>query len=297
MATRRTLRAVLAGAALGVAFLAAGQVSAQELSRLPPGQFSDSGLRTGIGSRRPYWSAGEPRAFFATVFDFGGISGRVEADLGYGKPHYTWAGLETGASLSLRGVTEYAGMRTVLPFGFIRLAGRFFEATSQKLILPRPVITRPMLDVSEGPRSAYGAIDGEVSFDIPLPLGAIGVLASAHGIFPTQDHYYVFEESLRVVTAAPFLWRGRLSYLAGVGDPPTLRVGGVAEVVHDPSRDAVTLRTGPAITVSLTHHLEAVGVAAFTFFGPDEIGLAGADLGQISLRYRWATGDLWPDFP
>jgi hypothetical protein len=297
MARSTRLRVAVGVAALFAALAAVGQADAQELSRVPPGQFADSGLRTGIGARRPYWSAGDPRPFFAAVFDFGGISGRVEADLGYGKPHYAWAGLETGASLSLRGVTEYAGMKTSLPFGFIRLAGRFFEATSQKLIVPRPVITRAMLDVSDGPRSSYGAIDGEVSFDIPLPVGAIGVLASAHGIFPTQDNFYVFEESLRVVTEAPFLWRGRLSYLAGIGDPPTLRVGGVAEFVHDPSRDAVTLRTGPAVAVSLTHHLEAVGVAAFTFFGPDEIGLAGADLGQISLRYRWATGDLWPDFP
>jgi hypothetical protein len=59
----------------------------------------------------------------------------------------------------------------------------------------------------------------------------------------------------------------------------------------------VNVRLGPAIVVSLTHHLEAVGVAALSVFNPDEIGLAGADLGQIGMRYRWATGDLWPEFP
>jgi hypothetical protein len=279
------------------ALFVAEHASAQELSRVPPGQFSDSALRAGLTGRRPYWSAGEARPFFAAVFDFGGISGRVEANLGYGKPHYPWAGFEGGASLSLRGVTEFGGMRAVLPFGYARVLGRFFEATQQRMIAPDDVITRPMLDVNSGPRSSYGAIDGELAFDIPLPVGTLGVLGSAHGIFPTQKNYFIFEEGLRIVADAPFIWRGRLSYLVGVGDPPTLRVGGIVEVVHNPAREAVTLRTGPAVVVSLTHHLEAVGVAAFSFLGPDEIGLASADIGQISLRYRWATGDLWPEFP
>jgi len=30
---------------------------------------------------------------------------------------------------------------------------------------------------------------------------------------------------------------------------------------------------------------------------PDELGLVGADLGQLGLRYRWASNDRWPDFP
>jgi len=286
-----------AASVAAASLLATFDAGAQELSRLGPGQFSDSALRAGLTGRRPYWSAGDVRPFFAAVFDFGGISTRVEANVGYGKPHYAWAGLEAGSSLSLRGVTDFAGMRAVLPFGYARVAGRFFEGTQQRMIAPADVITRPMLDVNSGPRSSYGAIDGELSFDIPLPVGTLGVFGSAHGLFPTQKNYYFFEEGLRVVVDGSFVWRARLNYLVAIGDPPTLRVGGLAEVVHNPSREAVTLRTGPAVVVSLTHHLEAVGVAAFSFFGPDEIGLAGADIGEISLRYRWATGDLWPEFP
>jgi len=32
-------------------------------------------------------------------------------------------------------------------------------------------------------------------------------------------------------------------------------------------------------------------------YSPDTLGLIGADLGQLGLRYRWATGDRFPEFP
>jgi len=31
--------------------------------------------------------------------------------------------------------------------------------------------------------------------------------------------------------------------------------------------------------------------------GTDQLGVVGADLGQLGLRYRWASGDRWSDFP
>jgi hypothetical protein len=112
-----------------------------------------------------------------------------------------------------------------------------------------------------------------------------------------EDGYYVFEESMRVVMEPPLLWRGRLTYLIGLGDPETLRIGMLGEMLGNPGRDALFVRIGPALAVSLTHHLEAVAASAFVIASPDDIGLAGGDLGQIGLRYRWATGDLWPEFP
>jgi hypothetical protein len=140
-------------------------------------------------------------------------------------------------------------------------------------------------------------VDGELYGDVPLPIGKLGLLASAHGILGVQDDHFVFEEGLRVIADPPLLWRARMTYLTGIVEPPTFRVGGIVEVMGNPMREAFWIRTGPAIAISLTHHLEAVGVAALTLLSPDEIGLAGADLGQIGLRYRWATGDLWPEFP
>ncbi len=57
------------------------------------------------------------------------------------------------------------------------------------------------------------------------------------------------------------------------------------------------MRVGPPVAVSLTHHLDAVAATAFSIESKDKIGLESAEIGQVSLRYRWATGDRWPQFP
>jgi hypothetical protein len=51
------------------------------------------------------------------------------------------------------------------------------------------------------------------------------------------------------------------------------------------------------LTLSLTHHLDAIGAVMIVAASPDQLGLLGADLGQLGLRYRWSTGDRWPEFP
>ncbi len=290
----RLAAALLSLAAISVSARAA---LAQDVGSLPAGADPPRELRTGIGALRPYWAAGQPRPFVGAVFDTGGVSARTELDLGYGRPHYLWAGGEISSSLSLRGLTMFTGARAVAPFGSLRAGARYVAMIQQRYVEPSTQITRPDLDTDVGERSRYLSIDGEVQFEIPLPLGKIGAVASVHGLLGVPDDAFVFEDALRVIADDPVIWRARAQYLAGIGEPATFRVGGIVEVMGNPTREAFWVRTGPAVSVSLTHHLEAIGVAAFTLLSPDEIGLAGADLGQIGLRYRWATGDLWPEFP
>ncbi len=284
---------MLTAALLALPSTALGQTFSNSSGATSP----PSGGRSDIGAVRPYWGAGPVRGFAAGVFETAGVGGRTELDLGYGRPHYLWAGLDVSTGLSLRGLSMAAYARAQAPWGVVKFGPRFFTALNQKLLPETDVITRPLLDLNEGLRSKYAALDAEVSFSIPLPLGSIGVLVNAYGIFGVPEGYFVLEDALRVVMDPPFVGRARLSYLAGIGDPQTLRVGGVVEAIYNPNREMVNIRLGPAVAVSLTHHLEAVGVAAISVFNPDEIGLAGADLGQIGLRYRWASGDLWPEFP
>lgn len=270
---------------------------AQNVTDPPPGAVLPSELRAGIGVERPYWSAGAPRPFLAGTFESGGVSLRTELEAGWGRPHFAWAGGEVTSQLSLRGVTLFSGFRGVAPFGSVRAGARYFLATQQRFLEPNNQITRPELEIADGQRTRYLSLDGELQFEIPLPFGRIGGLASAHGVLGVPDPFFVYEEGLRAIIDPPFVVRGRVQYLAGIGDPPTFRLGGIVDTIVNPAREAVWVRTGPAIAISLTHHLEAVGVAALTLLSPDEIGLAGADIGQIGLRYRWATGDLWPEFP
>ncbi|NUP06927.1 MAG: hypothetical protein HOW73_12815 [Polyangiaceae bacterium] len=288
---------IAASLACGVALAWVAPVaSAQEglspgTGPLPPETRSD------ITAFRPYWGAAPPRWFAGVVFETAGISSKIELDLGYGRPHYLWAGLEVDSHLSLRGMNTFGGIRAVAPWGSIKFGPRFWTALNQKLIEPAESITRPMLDVDEGLKTRYLSLDAEIAFQIPLPYGSIGALVTGYGLFSVDDNFFVFEEALRVVIDPPFVGRFRLSYLAPIGDPPTLRIGGLAELIYNPGRDYINVRIGPATAVSLTHHLEAVAAVALSVYNPDQIGVAGADLGQIGLRYRWATGDLWPEFP
>lgn len=291
----RARTALVVSASCFAALLLPREARAQE--GLVPGSAVPSETRTNITSQRPYWGAGPTRFFAGVVFETGGISSKTELDIGYGKPHHMWAGLDVESQLSLRGMNTFVGARAVAPWGSVRFGPRFWTGLGQKLIEPVDVVTKPLLDVDEGPASKYLSLDAEVSFNIPLPFGSIGALVTGYGILAVEDGYYVFEDALRVVIDPPFVGRVRLSYLAPIGTPPTMRVGGLAELVYNPGREYANVRIGPAVAVSLTHHLEAVAAAAFSVYNPDEIGVAGADLGQIGLRYRWATGDLWPEFP
>jgi len=292
----RALTSALGSLALLIVLTASSTASAQDPRDLGAGATSPPD-RDELSSGRPYWSSGQQRWFAAAVFDTAGLSGKVDFQVGYGKPHYQWLGLDVETQVSLSGLGAFGGLRAATPFGSLRMGPRFFTALGQHLVERADVVTRPMLDVFEGPRSRYLSLEAEATFSVPLPLGSFGALVSASGIFGVDEDYLLFEHSLRVVIDPPFVARMRLNYLAPVGAYKTFRLGGMIEGIYNPGREYINIRTGPAVAVSLTHHLEALGAVAFSVYNPDEIGLAGADLGQIGLRYRWASGDAWPEFP
>lgn len=246
-----------------------------------------------------YWSAGRPRAFVAGSIDVGVISARTELDIGFGKPHHAWGGIELWPRVSQGGVTLYAGAKISTPAFEARSGFRSYGATSQHLVTPAYRILGKELDSVDGPLTHYASVDSDVSTSIPLPgpLGSLRLFVSVHQILGIPDDYFVFEDLLRVVTDEGPLYRLRATHLAPVDKFGQLHVGGSVEVVGIPTRDAFVVRTGPVVTVNLTHHLEASASIGVLVGSRDELGLAGTDLGQIALRYRWATGDLWPDFP
>mgnify|MGYP006969382421 CR=1 FL=1 len=123
-------------------------------------------------------------------------------------------------------------------------------------------------------------------------------MLTAYYIDGVPDGLRVYEQQLRVVVEPPWVWRARIGYLLHFGWLGSLRVGPAAEVIHVPNRETgVTVRAGPLVSVALTHHLEAAAAVMIVAATQDELGLAGADLGQLGLRYRWATGDRWAQFP
>lgn len=287
----------LAGVVVTLTALVTRPAFAQDLADAPISAEPRLGDRETLGGARPYWGAGRPRWFAAAVFDVGVINFRPQLHLGWGKPHFSWVGVEVTPQVSLSGVSLFVGPQISIPGIQLRGGPRLAASADRHFLEPRDSYTREHLEYEVGPLANFMSIDGELSLDIPLPLGNLNAAASVHYLKGVPDDYNVFEQQIRVVVDPPLVWRSRTAYLVGIGKYETMQLGGLVEFVGVPKRDEVMIRVGPALVVSLTHHLQAVAAASFAVESRDRIGLESADFGQISLRYRWATGDRWPEFP
>jgi hypothetical protein len=178
-----------------------------------------------------------------------------------------------------------------------RAGARYTLSTNQYMLLPQEQYTRYDTEYKLGPRSRYAALEAEVSGSVPAPGGSIFAVATGYAILGTPAPYYIFEDTLKVIVAPPYIYRFRAGYIAQPTREGTLKVGGTAELIGIPGRNTFVVRAGPALNVALTHHLDAVGALTVVIASPDSLGLVGADLATLGLRYRWATGDRWPDFP
>ncbi len=271
---------------------------AQDLSDLPTAASVPPATRDGINAQQPYWQgSGQKRFFASAVLELGGIRYQPTLAVGYGKPHWSWIGLETFTSLATGGGRVYGGGRGVLP-GFRPRVGARYEFPVNQYFLPKQEnYDRFDLETRASQRSRYIAAEAELTGALPIPHGSLFAVATGYYLTNIPDEYNVFEQTLRVVTAPGWMWRGRAGYLAHFGYGDTFRFGAAIEVIGLLGRDNHIVRAGPILSVSLTHHMEATGAVMVVARSADTLGLEGADLGQIGLRYRWSTGDRWPEFP
>jgi hypothetical protein len=272
---------------------------AQDPSDSPPPQDA-TGTTAGISQKRPYWRGSGPwRPFMAAVFDFGIFYARPRMQLGWGKPHWSWVGLEIGTGISSSGPSFHTGLRMALPMFDFRVGARYETSLDHYFLTPRESYERLDIEERNFGRARYLAAEAELSSSIPLPCdaGSIITVISGYNLLGVPEGTFVFDEQMKVVVDPPFYWRARLGYLAHIGWEGTMRLGAAAEVIHLPEREDYVVRAGPAISVSLTHHLETLATVMIVAHGPDNLGLVGADFGQLGLRYRWATGDRFPELP
>jgi len=289
----------IAAAGTLLALIGTAAVSeAADPADVPPLQGGTSALRSGVESRRPYWQgSGTNRPFVSATFDLGVLYWQPTMAVGYGKPHYQWFGAEIYATGSQSGGRGYAGLHGQLPGLDLRVGARYEFPIGQGFLPPQDAYERDDLDNRHLGLARYLAAQAELGGWVELFGGTLFAVASGYALVGVPADRYVFEESLRVVAAPPWLWRARAGYLAHIGWLETMQLGGAAEAIHSVGRGKLLVRAGPVISVALTHHLEAIGVAMFVAASPDRLGLIGAEFGQLGLRYRWATGDRWPEFP
>ena len=280
-----------------VLLLLATPAQAQDAADLPASTPS-GGATVGVEQRQPYWKgSGKNRWFGAANFDAGVVNFRPMFALGYGKPHYRWTGLELGGNVSLSGIRYYSGISGVLPGISLRVGASYQNATQQHYLQPQDTYKREELETELTGKQTYVSGEAELTASWPMPGGSMLAVLSGYAIGEVPDPFYIFEQSLKLVVAPPWLWRGRLGYLFHIGWAGSMKFGAAAEVLHVPNREAIIVRAGPIVSVALTHHLEVSGAAMIVAASPDNLGIVGADLGQLGIRYRWATGDRWAEFP
>lgn len=288
---------VLACALLVGSALHAGTAAAQPLDLPGASTNPTEPPREGVDLKQPYWLQGRVRPFLAAVFDGGFFFARSELQAGYGRPHYTWIGATAYSKLTLGGVTLAAGIHGQVPNIDISVTAKSFRATDSRLVRKNDLYYESDTSIETEPKTAYQSLDADLAVTVKGLGGTVGLETRGIAVFGVPDGYDVFEDTLRLIVRPPFVWQTKLTYLAWPGWQDNLAVGFVAELIGSPARDNLVFRTGPVVTVSLTDHLQAIGSAAFAIFYHDDLGLSGSDLGQIALRYRWASGEAWPNFP
>ena len=241
------------------------------------------------GNRRAYWSNAPVGVFASSIVDAGYIYLRPQFAIGYGRPHWNFAQLETFATASAGTLGAYAGARVALPHFDARSGIRYQFPLARSFYAQQETYDRFSLESREGPSSRYSSWDSEVLVSAPILHGAVFGLFGAYRVLGVPDGFDVYEEMLRVVARPPWLFRVRLGHTLLLGEKGSIRVGPVVEMVHNPARNGSVFRAGIVATVVLTHHLEVLATFIPTIASPDRIGLAGGDFGQLGLRFRWGT--------
>jgi hypothetical protein len=287
----RCLRPLLTLAALAVApaVRAAEPFGIDSPTPSPP---APSGTDQAVVAR--YWELGQTRPFLAGSVDAGFPYFRPRFAAGYGRPFWSWLGVEAYPALALGGVGPYVGAAAAVPGLTLRAGGRYFYPFSRSLLTPGDRFTRADIDLAEGPKSDYLAFEAEVAATAPLFSGSVfGVLTGIRTSGVSPD-YYLFEESLRVVMKPPYVWRARLGYLLALSRNGAIRVGAAGDLIGLPGRGEFVVRAGLLASVSISAQLEAQVSLIPVLVSPDTLGLAGGDFGQLGLRYSFAT-DSKPD--
>jgi hypothetical protein len=163
-------------------------------------------------------------------------------------------------------------------------------AFEHSYLSPRAAYSTVDLDTTSGNASRYVTLEAELSGAIPAGPGGILLVLTASSVQGVPAGDYVYEETLRVITSPPAIYRARTGYAVRLGREGAAKIGVVGEVLELPDRRAQVWRAGLLASFAIDDHLEAVGLLVLPVVSPDSIGLAGGDFGELGLRYRWATG-------
>jgi hypothetical protein len=236
------------------------------------------------------WGTARARPFVSTTIDVGFVYARPRIALGYGKPFTSWVGIEANPIATNSEIAGYGGLRLELPYVDLRVGARYAYSLTHTYLPEQASYTRLELETSNGPQATALTYEAELNLSIPLGPGAIIGRASASYVTGVPQGDEVFEETLHVIVAPPWVWRGRLGYAFRFGAYHQHSIGLIGEVLDVPNRpESTTLRVGPLIRFVLSRRVELRGSFVVPVVSPDSIGIVGGDFAELGVRYRWAS--------
>jgi len=250
---------------------------------------------------RSYWEPGRPRLFLQSRFDIGLNFGKGTVSTGYGLPHWIWIGPEVFAISTTEFGAIYGGVRASSPILDIAFGYRNNYSYRRTFFAPRDTYTKHDVDEEGRPNARYLTWELELSGLVPLFGGYAIWAADLDKILDAPPDVAVYEESNRVIVDTPWLLGLRAGYLypiTGNGGNGGIKLGAVVDYVIQPNRMGKnTIRVGPIGLITLTDHLEILGLATFTVASPDDLGFFLGTWAVACFRYKWATGERHPHFP
>jgi hypothetical protein len=240
--------------------------------------------------RPGHWTIEPPRPFIALRADAGYLYLKPRLSLGYGKPFSSWAGIEAVPLVTPDSGGAYAGARLQVDWFEVRAGARYVHAFLHQFLTPKASYDLVDLQEDTGHPSNYLDLEAEVAAAVPAGPGSVLMLGTVSSIQAVPSGFYVYDETLRVVVAPPPVCRARLGYAIPFMPERNARLGVVGEVIEIPDRKAQVYRAGFTATFDIDDHLQAVATVVIPVFGPDALGLLGADYTELGIRYRWATG-------
>jgi hypothetical protein len=250
----------------------------------------------GTRTKLSYWDQPPPRWFVSSRIEAGGYV-KPQAAIGYGEPHWAWAGAEAWLMSTFSFAAAYFGIRGSLPFVDLRLGLRNTYSYHRSFLEPMEHYPNEAISELHGPHARYLSLETELSGVIPLLDGYLFPVVTFYAMPDVPEGKYLFDESLRGIMKPPFIEGNRLGYVKNFGKNDFIKLGVLSELIVLPGRGDVIFRLGPAGAVSITDHLDLQGTITFVLSSPDDLSVWNGSFGVLGFAYRMATGDPSPHFP
>jgi hypothetical protein len=246
--------------------------------------------------RDPSWRGGSNRWFGAGLIDIGPLYLRPRLTVGWGRPFYSWVGVDTNPLVTGEGIGAYAGVRGSIPHVDLRAGARYFSTFSRALLVPQDEFSRLALEVKGGPSSHYLSAEAELTAVVPAGPGSIPLVLTGTYVTLVREGYWVYEDILRVVAKPPWIWGAATGYELPLGSSGRGNVGIVGELLGCPGRPSLVVRAGVTGSFRLGDLLELRAALVPAWISPDTLGAMGGQWFEIGLRFRFATGASAPFF-